>query len=78
MTSDFDPKGREQYAAKMRAAGYQELKAFAGYESYNNFCCLNCAYFKVNPTTATGYWCEEIGFPDRRHGCCDAFRVLKG
>ena len=76
MTSDFDPVGREKWVAKMRQAGYQELESMKGFESYNNFCCLNCVYFDKREDSPTGWWCKEWGFPDARFGCCNSFKVL--
>lgn len=73
MASDFDPQGREQYAAIMDSVGYMEFRAFQGEQSKRNFCCAGCPAMAENSSSPTGYWCRKIGFPDRPWGCCDEF-----
>ena len=70
---NFDPVGRERYAAKMNQVGYMEFRVFAGRESKLNFCCYACPYMRFDPNSPTDWWCAEVGFPDRPHGCCDKF-----
>jgi hypothetical protein len=74
MSSSFNPKGRERFAPKMKAAGYVELPEFEGHESNWNYCCLSCVYFTTDDSTITGYRCKEWGFPDEKFGCCDSYK----